>query len=115
MLRTDASPGSPSVIRFQVLPKSVVRATYGVKSPERCESNETYAVPRDAALATTRPTYVPLAIPAPDATQALTSLHVFPPSIETCTLPSSLPAHNTLGSSGDSAIVVSSLKPDSPS
>src|SRR5215467_8419032 len=102
-------------MRFQVLPKSAVRAMYGVKSPERCESNETYAVPRDAALATTRPTYVPLAIPAPDAIAALTSFQVFPPSIETCTLPSSDPTHSTLGSSGDSAIVVISLNPDSPS
>ena len=42
-----------------VLPKSVVRKMYGAKSPSRCASNETYAVPRDAADATMSPTNVP--------------------------------------------------------
>src|SRR4051812_26203252 len=60
MLRTEASPGSPFTTRVHVRPKSVVRAMYGAKSPERCESNATNAVPRDAPDATMRPTYVPL-------------------------------------------------------
>src|SRR5678815_3750133 len=65
MLRTGASHGRPSVTSRQVLPKSVVRAKCGAKSPARCASKATNAVPRDAALATMRPTYVPLAICAP--------------------------------------------------
>src|SRR5437868_5453212 len=57
MLRTDASFGRPFTIGFHVLPKSVVRRMYGAKSPERWRSNDTYAVPRVAPDATTRPTY----------------------------------------------------------
>src|SRR5678815_1392044 len=117
MLRTGASHGRPSVTSRQVLPKSVVRAKCGAKSPARCASKATNAVPRDAALATMRPTYVPLAIcaPPPDAIAALSSFHVLPPSIESWTLPSSVPTQRIFGSSGDSAKVVISLKPDSPS
>src|SRR5690349_4272784 len=59
MLRTDASDARPVVTDFHVLPKSVVRAMYGAKSPARCESNATYAVPRDAPDDTMRATYEP--------------------------------------------------------
>ena len=45
----------------------------------------------------------------------LTSCHDVPPSVDTCTLPSSVPTQSTFASSGDSAIAVISLKPDSPS
>ena len=45
-LRTDASSlGRPSTAGVQVLPKSVVLKIYGAKSPSRCASNDTYAVP----------------------------------------------------------------------
>src|SRR4051812_866533 len=85
---------------------------YGAKSPERCRSNDTYAVPRATPDATTRPTYDPL---AGVEIFLLPSVHVFPPSIDTWTLPSSVPAQSTSGSIGDSEIVVISLKLDSPS
>src|SRR5437870_1632369 len=115
MLRTEPSPGSPIVAAFHVLPKSVVRAMYGAKLPERCASNATYAVPRDAPDATTRLTYVPFGTPAFPEMAPLTSCHDVPPSVDTCTLPSSVPTQSTFASSGDSAIAVISLKPDSPS
>jgi len=106
MLRTDASGASPFVTAFHVLPKSVVRAMYGAKSPERCESNAAYAVPRDAPDETIRATYDPFAMPAPLVMAALVSRHVEPPSCDTWTLPSSVPTHSTFGSIGDSAMVV---------
>src|SRR5512138_3620470 len=109
MLRTDSSDASPLCAAVHVLPKSVVRTMYGAKSPVRCASNATIADPLDADEATMRATYVPLLTPA-GTIAALTSFHDLPPSVETCTLPSSVPTHNTLGSSGDSAMVVISLK-----
>src|SRR5436305_1196877 len=115
MLRTDASGFNPVVTAFHVLPKSVVRAMYGAKSPTRCWSNATYAVPRDAPEATIRATKLPSAIPAPLVMAALVSCHVAPPSVETWTLPSSVPTHSTFGSTGDSPIAVIWLKLDSPS
>src|SRR5437660_5189972 len=56
MLRTEASSGRPLVIVFHVLPKSVVRTMYGLKSPDRWASKATAAVPRDAEDAIIRPT-----------------------------------------------------------
>src|SRR5262245_52823371 len=85
---------------------------YGAKSPDRCRSNETYAVPRLADDGTTRPTYEPFATAR---MLALSSVQFWPPSVDTWTLPSSVPTHSTLGSIGDSPIAVISLKLDSPS
>ncbi len=45
----------------------------------------------------------------------LNSVQVFPPSCDNCTLPSSVPTHSTLASTGDSANAEISLKFDSPS
>src|SRR4051812_3365337 len=112
MLRTEASPGRPFMMGFHVVPKSVVRRMYGAKSPDRWRSKDTYAVPRATADATTRPTYEPL---AGAEMFLLTSVHVRPASVVTCTLPSSVPTQSSRGSRGDSETVVISLKLDSPS
>src|SRR6266852_5268174 len=110
--RIDASSvGRPLVTAVHVLPKSVVRNTYGAKSPSRCASNETYAVPRDAADATMSPTNVPSFTPV---IAPLSSVHEAPPSVVSCTLPSSVPTHRIFGSIGDSAKFEISLMP-SPS
>ena len=101
MLLTDASsPGSPSTTGFQLLPKSVVRKMYGAKSPSRCSSNVTYAVPREAAEAWIFPTKAPSRTPL---MFLLSSVQMRPPSTESCTLPSSVPTQRTFASIGDSA------------
>src|SRR2546423_80170 len=102
MLRTDASSfGRPAITVVHVFPKSVVLKMYGAKSPSRWASNGTYAVPGDAADARILLTNVPSFTPLIDA---LNSVHVRPPSRESCTLPSSVPTHRIFGSIGDSAI-----------
>src|SRR5688572_19555275 len=103
---TTSPDGMPLVTLVQVRPKSVVRNAYGSKCPERCPSNVTYAVPGDAADGTTLLTNVNGGAPVMFAD---TSVHVAPPSRETCTAPSSAPTQSTCGFTGDSPIVVSSL------
>src|SRR5579884_1007305 len=50
-----------------------------------------------------RLTYVPLGTPG---TLPIMFFHVWPPSRESCRLPSSVPTHSTCAFSGDSAIAV---------
>src|SRR5204863_8787752 len=87
---------------------------YGSQSPARSASNEPYAAPRDAADATMSPTNMPSLTRPVDVIAPLTSVHVAPPSVVSCTLPSSVPTQSTLGSIGDSAKFEISLMP-SPS
>src|SRR4029450_13438932 len=109
---TTSPEGSPLETFVQVRPKSIVRKAYGSKCPDRCPSKVTYAVPADAEDGVTRLTNVPLGTPL---MLVETSVHVAPPSRDTCTAPSSAPTQRTSGLIGDSPMVVNSLYPDSPS
>src|SRR5439155_26463081 len=101
-----SSPGRPLTAAVHVFPKSDVRKMYGLKSPSRCASNDTYAVPRDASDATILPTKVPFGTAV---IAALNSVQFVPPSVDSCTLPSSVPTQRIFGSSGDSAMFEISL------
>src|SRR6476646_5595644 len=93
----NASAGTPLVMLVQVLPKSVVLKAYGAKSSILCRCTETDAVPAlymDASIM--------LTVPHSGIVLGVTLAQFFPPSVVTCTRPSSEPAQIRSFCIGDS-------------
>src|SRR5258708_22668679 len=88
-------------MRVQLLPKSCVRKTHGVMSPNVCRSNVAYAVPGSKRLASTQVTQLAFGKPG---TLPTTFVQCAPPSRVSCTFPSSVPTQIVFASSGDSLI-----------
>src|SRR5260370_8880682 len=75
-------------MRVQLLPKSVVRYTHGVMSPNECRSNAAYAVPGSKRLASTQLVHTSRGRPL---TFLTTLLQLLPPPRVSLRLPSSVP------------------------
>src|SRR5919202_767702 len=85
-------------MRVQVFPKSSVRYSQGVMSPNVCRSNAAYAVPGSRRLASTHDTQLAFGRPG---TLPTTLVQCPPPSRVSCTLPSSVPTQMVFASRGD--------------
>ena len=78
-----------AAIGWNDAPKSWLAQRYVSKSLSRCASTDTYTVPASKREGTTSETQAPLG--NPDMRSASVLSHVFPPSLDTLTTPSSVP------------------------
>jgi hypothetical protein len=103
-LITHAQPRTPEdgpTIRSHVFPKSFVANTHGSKSPNVCRSNAAYAAPSACGPASTQETQLAGGRPG---TFFTTFVQFAPPSLVSCTLPSSVPTQIVFASRGLSEI-----------